>query len=476
MKKRTFPQNFLWGGAIAANQAEGAWDADGKGVSCQDCMTAGSRERCRIYTDGVQEGYYYPSHDAIDFYHRYKEDIALFAEMGFKCLRTSINWTRIFPNGDEEEPNEAGLRFYDQLFDECRKYGIKPVVTLSHYETPYHLIKEYGSWQNRKMIDFFMRYCRIVMKRYKDKVKYWLTFNEFNGMVFSPTPVTGIQVEPGEDARQLTVTCAHHIMLASALAVKEGHEINPDFKIGMMMVCIPSYADTCKPTDQLKAMEDMDKHWYFMDVMAKGEYSSKAMCYLSRNGLKVPWGKGDLEILQGGCVDYVGFSYYNTEVSTTDSSRLRVGGNLMHAVKNPYLEESDWGWSIDPIGLRIAMNMLYERYGLPVFIVENGLGAEDEVTADEKIHDPYRIAYMREHLKAVRDAILLDGVPCMGYTAWGCIDVVSLGTGQMKKRYGMIYVDRDDEGNGTLKRIRKDSFFWYQKLIASGGASLDIDE
>ena len=471
--EKVFPKDFLWGGAIAANQAEGAWDADGKGVSCQDCMTAGSRQKRREYTDGALEGVYYPSHEAIDFYHRYPEDIALFAEMGFKCLRTSINWTRIFPRGDEEEPNEAGLAFYDRLFDECHKYGIEPVVTLSHYETPYCLVKEYGSWQNRRMIDFFLRYCRTVFTRYKDKVKYWLTFNELNGMVFSPTPVTGIRTEPGMDVEQLTATCAHHILLASALAVRAGHEINPDFRIGLMMVCIPVYADTCNPGDQLKAMEDMDRHWYYTDVQARGAYSRKALSWLAGKGITLPWQPGDEEILQRGCVDYVGFSYYNTEVASTDPSRQRVGGNLMHAVKNPYLEESAWGWSIDPTGLRLAMNMLYDRYQLPLFIVENGLGAEDAIGEDGRVHDPYRIAYLRSHLLAVREAMAADGVPCMGYTAWGCIDVVSLGTGQMKKRYGFIYVDRDDAGKGTLTRTRKDSFYWYKKVISTNGSSLE---
>lgn len=470
---KQFPQDFLWGGAIAANQAEGAWNADGKGVSQQDCMTAGSREKRREYTDGVCPNKYYPSHVAIDFYHHYKDDIRLFAEMGFHCFRTSINWTRIFPLGDEETPNEAGLQFYDDLFDECHKYGIEPVVTLSHYETPYHLIKTYGSWKNRRVIDFFLKFCNTVFARYRDKVKYWLTFNEFNGMAFSPTPVTGLPVKPEDNQAELTAICAHHVLLASALAVKAGHAINPDFQIGMMMICVPSYADTCNPADQLLSMQEMDRHWYFTDVSARGAYSRKALAYLAHEGITLPWQVGDDAILREGCVDFIGFSYYNTSVASSEPSRARVGGNLMHAVKNPYLVESEWGWSIDPTGLRIAMNLLYDRYQLPLFIVENGLGAEDRVEPDGSIHDPYRISYLKEHLKAVRDAICIDGIPCMGYTAWGCIDVVSMGTGEMRKRYGLIYVDRDDTGAGTLRRSKKDSFFWYQRVIATDGACLD---
>lgn len=467
-----FSKDFLFGGAIAANQAEGAWNLDGKGVSCQDCMTAGSKQKPREYTDGVIDGYYYPSHEAIDFYHNYKEDIKLFAEMGFKCFRTSINWTRIFPNGDEEKPNEAGLKFYDDLFDELIKYGIEPIVTLSHYETPYHLIKEYGSWSNRKMIDFFINFCDVVFRRYKNKVKYWLTFNEFNGMVFSITPVTGIKQEFGKPNQQLMVTCAHHIFLASAKAVALGHKINPDFKIGMMMICVPTYADTCNPNDQLKAMQDMDKHYYFTDVLARGAYSNKALKYLEMNNLTLPLEKGDEEILKKGCVDYIGFSYYNTAVSSVDENKEKTSGNLMHQIRNPYLKESEWGWSIDPTGLRIACNMLYDKYQLPLFVVENGLGAVDKFE-DNTVHDEYRIAYFKEHLKALRDAINIDGIPVIGYTVWGCIDVVSMGTGEMKKRYGLIYVDRDDLGNGTLKRFKKDSFYWYKKLIETNGKSLD---
>lgn len=464
---------FLWGGAVAANQCEGAWDEDGKGPSTADMLAAGRHGVSRAYTDGVQPGQYYPSHSAIDFYHRYREDVALFAEMGFRCFRTSINWARIFPNGDDAQPCEAGLQFYDSLFDECRKYGMEPVVTISHYETPYALVKKYGSWRSRKMVDIFVRYCDVIFNRYQNKVKYWMTFNEINVITLNPVIVAGIQVAKEESFDQVVYQAAHHQFVASARAVALGRQINPNFKIGMMMLYPSFYAETAKPEDQLAAMQAMDSHYFFSDVQVRGAYSSKAQKLLAKKGVVLDIQPEDAALLQNGRVDYIGFSYYNSNVATTRPEAAFTGGNMLNAVKNPYLQESDWGWSIDPTGLRIAMNHLYERYGVPVFIVENGLGAVDTVEADGAIHDPYRIDYLRRHIRAMRDAILLDGVECLGYTAWGCIDVVSASTGEMKKRYGFVYVDRDDTGNGTLARSRKDSFYWYQRCIASNGEKLE---
>lgn len=468
-----FPQSFLWGASIAANQAEGAYDADGKGLNAADLATAGSRERRREYTSTVEEGKYYPNHVAVDFYHHYKEDIALMAEMGFKVFRTSINWARIFPNGDEELPNEKGLEFYDHVFDECHKYGIEPLVTLSHYEVPINLARKYGSWTNRKMIGFYLKYCSTVFTRYKDKVKYWLTFNEINGIIHGNLMgAAGLKIDDEEEKREALYKCIHHIELGSAMAVAEGHRINPDFMIGTMMLNIPFYGDTCDPKDQLKALHDNEQMYYVIDVMARGYYSRNFLKYIERNGGKLPIQDGDAQILQNGKVDYIGFSYYNSGVSTVDQSRIRVGGNILNAVKNPYLVESDWGWSIDPDGLRIAMNNIYNRYQLPVFIVENGLGAIDKVEEDGTIHDTYRIDYLRRHIEAMKQAIDYDGVECLGYAPWAAFDIISYGTGEMRKRYGFIYVDRDDEGGGTLKRSRKDSFFWYKKVISTNGEDL----
>lgn len=468
----SFPKEFLWGGAIAANQCEGAWDVDGKGISTSDCMTVGGPNKRREYTDGVIPGNYYPSHDAIDFYYQYKEDIALFAEMGFKCLRTSINWARIFPRGDESEPNEKGLLFYDNLFDECLKYGIEPVVTISHYETPYTLVKEYGSWRNRKMIDFYLNFCKAIFERYSNKVKYWMTFNEINTVVAHPQVPTGVRIGPDEDQKQVVYKLAHNMFVASAKAVKLGHSINPENKIGLMILGQPFYSETCKPEDELATMLSSDISFYFTDVQARGYYSNKALKFLERNKIEFEITEEDKKDLREGVVDYVGFSYYHSFVGSASASKEIAQGNMFNSIKNPYLETTAWGWQIDPIGLRIAMNMFYDRYQIPVFVVENGLGAVDTIEEDGSINDDYRIDYLREHLIQVEKAIQEDGVECIGYTAWGCIDLVSMGTGEMKKRYGFIYVDRDNEGNGTFDRSKKKSFYWYKDVIASNGESL----
>lgn len=464
-------KDFLWGGAVAANQLEGAWDVDGKGPSTADYMTAGAVNKAREYTDGIEPGKYYPSHDAIDFYHRYKEDIALFAEMGFKCFRTSINWTRIFPQGDEEMPNEAGLKFYDNLFDECLKYGIEPVVTISHYETPYGLVKKYGSWSNRKLIDFYVHYCETIFKRYKDKVKYWMTFNEINSIAFSTETSAGIRIK-GQSFDQIAFQAAHHEFVASAKAVKLGHEINPNFKIGMMLLYPLTYADTCNPDDVVEAMKTMDLSYYFSDVQVRGYYTPKNKNILKNKGVNLKVEQEDDEILREGKVDYIGFSYYMSNVASSNPDKQITGGNIISGIKNPYLKSTDWGWQIDPVGLRISLNNLYDRYQVPVFVVENGLGAVDKIESDGCINDYYRIDYLKAHIAELKKAVEIDGVDCMGYTPWGCIDLVSAGTGEMKKRYGFIYVDRDNEGHGTLKRYRKKSFYWYKDVINSNGEKL----
>ena len=465
-------KNFLWGGAVAANQCEGAWDVDGKGVTTADCMTSGSRERKRVYTDGVLEGNYYPNHDGIDFYHHYKEDIALFGEMGFKCFRTSISWARIFPNGDDEQPNEKGLQFYDDMFDELLKYGIEPIVTLSHYETPYSLVKKYGSWRNRKMINFFVKYCEVVFNRYKNKVKYWITFNEINSISVFPHVPAGIRINEGEDKQKVWMQAAHYQLVASAKTVEIGHRINKDFKIGMMLLYPLQYAATCSPEDQIAALKFMDKQYYFSDVQVRGYYSNKAMKMMEKANANVDITEEDLKALKKGVVDYIGFSYYDSHIISANESKDIIAGN-MRGGKNPYLELSQWEWPIDAIGLRIALNNLYDRYQKPLFIVENGLGAMDKLEENNSINDDYRIEYIKKHIEQIKKAICEDGVELMGYTVWGCIDLISMGTGEMSKRYGLIYVDRDDKGNGTLKRIKKKSFYWYKKVIESNGDDLD---
>jgi len=468
-----FPKEFLWGGAVAANQCEGAFNVGGKGVSTADVATAGAVDKLREYTDGVIDEKYYPSHEAIDFYHTYKGDIALFAEMGFKCFRTSIAWTRIFPSGDEVAPNEEGLEFYDDLFDECIKYGIEPVVTISHYEMPYGLVEKYGAWRNPKLIDFYVNYCKAIFTRYKDKVKYWMTFNEINAIVLMPFIPGGIKIKAEENREQVCYQAAHHQLVASAKAVKLGHQINPKFKIGCMLLYPLTYAETCNPKDVQAANEMMNKHYFFTDVHVRGYYSNNIKRYFERNNINIKMESEDEKILREGTVDYIGFSYYMSVVTNSKpKGDNTTAGNLFGGVKNPYLKASDWGWQIDPEGLRISLNNLYDRYQVPLFVVENGLGATDKVEEDGSINDEYRIDYLRKHVVEMKKAVTIDGIELMGYTPWGCIDLISAGTGEMKKRYGFIYVDKDNNGSGTLKRSRKKSFYWYKNVIESNGEVL----
>lgn len=465
----TFPKEFLWGGATAANQSEGAYLTDGKGLSTADVMTAGSATKERINTRTVKEGLYYPSHVAVDHYGHFKEDIALFAEMGFKAYRMSINWTRIFPNGDDDTPNEAGLKHYDAVFDECSKYGIEPIVTISHYETPLALVDKYESWLNRKTVDFFVKYCETLFNRYKGKVKYWLTFNEINCMSIMPWLAGGIV----NNDEQSLMQAAYHQFLASAKAVKLGHEIDPTFKIGMMYGGLFSYPNSCDPEDIQANTEFMNNMLFYCDVMCRGYYPSGKLKEFERNNIKLLKEDGDDEILRKGTVDFIGFSYYFTLVVGKNTNLAFELGGLNTGYINTHLPKTEWGATIDPKGLRHALNTLYDRYQKPLMIVENGLGAVDKVEEDGSIHDPYRIAYLREHIKEMKKAVEIDGIPVIGYTTWGCIDIVSAGTGEMKKRYGFIYVDVDDEGKGTFERSRKDSFFWYKKVIESNGEDLD---
>ena len=475
-------KDFLWGGATAANQFEGGWNVDGKGASTSDMLTAGTHTIPRKITKETIDGLNYPSHEAIDFYHRYKEDIKLFAEMGFKVFRMSIAWTRIFPNGDDKEPNEAGLKFYDDVFDELKKYNIEPLVTISHYEMPFNLTKKYNGWASRNLIDFFINYCSVIFNRYKDKVKYWLTFNEINcgTMPMGGYLGLGILNEGTEDFlhqndnKQIRFQALHHQFVASAKAVKLGHSINKDFKIGCMIAHMTTYPYTCNPDDILLAQKKNQlANDLCGDVQVRGEYPFFAKRYFEENNIVLDITEEDKKILKEGTVDYYTFSYYMSNCESASGDEDKTSGNLLGGIKNPYLEASDWGWQIDPKGLRYTLNELYGRYNIPLMVVENGLGAFDKVEEDGSINDDYRIEYIREHIKAMHDAIEIDGVELLGYTTWGCIDLVSASTGEMSKRYGFIYVDRDDEGNGTLERIKKKSFDWYKKVISSNGESLE---
>ena len=471
-------EDFLWGGAVAAHQIEGAWDQDGKGISIADVMTAGKYGVQRKITEGILEGENYPNHEAIDFYNRYKEDIQLFKELGLKAFRTSIAWSRIFPNGDEAEPNEAGLQFYDDLFDELLAAGIEPVITLSHFEMPYYLTKKYGGFRSKKVIDFFVHYASVVFSRFKDKVTYWMTFNEINNQADGQHPLhtwtnSGILVNEGEKAEEVIYQAGLNELIASAKAIKIGHSINPNFKIGCMMAYVPVYPYSCNPNDMMASIKVMNRRFFYSDIHARGEIPSYILKEWERKKYQIEYNDEELQTLKDGTVDFIGFSYYMSSTVTTleQEANFKEVPEYQDAkiVKNPYIERSDWGWPIDSIGLRYILNTIYQRYNLPLFIVENGFGAFDSVEEDGTIHDQYRVDYLKEHISEMIKSIEIDGVDAIGYTPWGIIDIVSFGTGEMEKRYGMIYVDKDNEGNGTLKRIKKDSFAWYQRVIKSNG-------
>ena len=471
----SFPKGFLWGGASAANQYEGAWNEDGKGPSIFDAITAGSATKERRYDKEILEGVYYPNHTATDFYHHYKEDIAYMGEMGFKVFRMSIAWSRIFPTGEEEEPNELGLQFYDNVFDECARYGIEPLVTTLHYETPLALANKYNGWANRKLIDLYYHFCEVIFERYKDKVKYWLTFNEINCIsIGNPYMAGAIREVEGKSLNQLIYEGAHNQLVASAKAVKLAHEKYPQFKVGMMLGGLFFYPNTCHPLDMLEFQKMNYQQFYFCDLQVRGYYNNHAKALLKNKGVVLEVSKEDEEILKEGTVDFISFSYYMTiNASAVSNPELKLAGSSIASPRNPYLKATDWGMEINPDGLRYFLNELYDRYQMPLMVVENGLGAVDELGEDGIVHDGYRIDYLREHIKVMKQAIEEDGIDLMGYTSWGCIDCISAGTGEMKKRYGYVYVDRDDVGNGTLKRYPKDSLYWYKKVIASNGEDLD---
>ena len=484
---KAFPKDFLWGGATAANQCEGAWNVDGKGPSNADHNTAGALDKPRIMTKKINPDYYYPSHEAIDHYHYYKEDIAMFAEMGFKSYRMSIAWTRIYPNGDDAAPNKAGIEFYRSLFEECKKHGIEPIVTLSHFDVPWNVMEKYNGWTDRRVIDLFYNYCRTVFTEYRGLVRYWLTFNEIN-MITLPfggalaggvmpeeeeTSFMGGDISKMKDNASERLTALHNQFLASARAVILAHEIDSEYKVGCMIAGFCTYPHTPNPDDVIANMlKSQEGTYYCGDVMVRGEYPYFAKRMQERYGAEVKMEPGDAELLKSGHVDYYTFSYYSTGCVSSNPELIKSPMNLIMGVPNPHLEKSEWGWAIDAQGLRYYLNDIYARYGVPVMVVENGLGADDKVEADGAIHDPYRIEYMRRHVEQMAEAIV-DGVDLIAYTPWGCIDLISASTGEMRKRYGMIYVDLDNDGNGTRARSRKDSFFWYKKCIESNGTDLD---
>lgn len=472
-----FQNNFLWGGATAANQCEGGIFEGGRGLANVDVCPSGS-DREAVITGHLKmlemdDAHVYPAIEAIDHYHHFKEDIRLFGEMGFKVYRLSIAWTRIFPHGDEEEPNEEGLQFYKEIFEECRKYGIQPLVTISHFDCPIGLIKKYGGWRSREMIDFYLHLCDVLFNRYKDYVTYWLTFNEINMILHAPFMGAGIYFEDGENEERIKYQAAHHELVASALATRMAHEVNPENKVGCMFAAGSAYPYTCKPEDVWEALKTDQENYFFVDVQARGYYPSYASARLAKNGVFPVMEPGDKEILKRHPVDFISFSYYNSRcIAAPGSGREEAGGNLFKSAKNPYLDFSEWGWPIDPLGLRITLNQIYDRYQKPLFIVENGLGAVDIPNENGEVEDDYRIDYLRRHIRAMKAAVEEDGVELMGYTSWAPIDLISAGSGEMRKRYGFIYVDKQEDGKGTLSRSRKKSFYWYRKVIETNGEVL----
>jgi len=483
-----FPDNFLWGGAIAANQCEGAWNEDGKGMSVADVAMFKPNVDKKDYVsqwhidmDDIRKAretddvVYYPKRHGVDFYHHYEEDIALFAEMGFKTLRLSIAWTRLFPNGDEEKANEKGLLFYENVFKCLRKHNIEPLVTLSHYEMPLYLVENYEGWASREVVDMFVKFATTCFERYKDLVKYWLTFNEIDSVFRHPFTTVGI-VEDNyaskNEAEEAIYKALHHQLVASALVTKYAREIIPGAQIGCMVTKTLTYPETCNPEDIYLAMMDNRTNNLYTDVQVRGKYPLWIKKLWKDKGFEIPILEGDEEILAAHTVDFISFSYYMSMVQSIHAEkREKVGGNLTTGVKNPYLSTSEWGWQIDPKGLEISLIDLYDRYQKPLWIVENGLGYNDVVNEDGTIEDDYRINYFADHFKAIGHAIE-NGVKVMGYTSWGCIDIVSASTSQMSKRYGFIYVDVDDYNKGTYKRLKKKSFDWYKKVIETNGEIL----
>lgn len=467
-------KDFLWGGATAANQCEGGYLEGNKGLGTVDVIPWGENRRAvmegKFDYHKLPKDSYYPSHEAIDFYHHWKEDIAFMAEMGFKCYRFSIAWSRIFPTGEEKEPNEEGLAFYENVIDELLKYHIEPVITICHFDVPLALEEKYGSWRSRELIDCYLNYCKVLFTRFKGRVKYWMTFNEINMLMHLPFMGAGIRFKEGENQEEIKYQAAHHELVASALATKLAHEIDEKNQVGCMLAAGQFYPLTCKPEDVFEAMKRDRDNYFFIDVQSRGAYPAYALKKLEREGIQIKMREGDEKILSENTVDFIAFSYYSSRLTSADKNAgVSTGGNVIKSLKNPYLKASEWGWQIDPMGLRITMNALYDRYQKPLFIVENGLGAVDEVKEDGTIDDEYRIAYLQAHIKEMINAVEEDGVDLIGYTPWGWIDLVSASTGEMKKRYGFVYVDKDNAGNGTLKRIPKKSFAWYQKVIETNG-------
>lgn len=485
-------KDFLWGGATAANQMEGGFDQGGRGLSIMDVVTSGTRTEPRMVTfidrDGnpgkvpmftaekmpadavasIIEGEIYPNHEGIHFYEHWKDDLKMLKEMGLNCFRMSIAWSRIYPNGDDEKPSEEGLKFYEDIFTELKKNGIEPIVTISHYETPLNLLNKWNSWADIRTIDCYVRYCRTLFSRFGNLVKYWMTFNEINVQDFACYLAAGTLCRTPQEKAQT----AYNLFIASAKAVSLCHEMIPDALIGCMIAYAPVYPMTCNPDDVLAADQTMERTYFYSDVMVRGYYPAWKIAQYKKEGIKIQRVDNDNLILKNGVVDYIGFSYYMSGVKSANPGAKKGSGNMMDSEINPYLNRSEWGWAIDEKGLRVALKWLWSRYNKPLMIVENGLGAKDVRSEDGRFHDDYRIDYLARHISQMKKAVVEDGVDLLGYTPWGIIDLVSASTGEMDKRYGLIYVDRNDAGEGDYHREKKDSFDWYKHVIETNAKDL----
>lgn len=483
--KKGFPDGFLWGGALSACQAEGAYNLDGKMMTIPEVMKFNANndrkftkqmnitremiKEAQIDTDTVK----YPKRRGIDFYHTFKEDLALMAEMGFQVFRYSISWSRVFPNGDDKEPNRKALQFYDELIDTCIHFGMQPLITISHFDMPIVLIEKYGGWYNRKLISLYLRYCNVLFHHFKGRIRYWVTFNEINMSIKAAAKTLGILNEGQKNYEEMLFQGLHHQFVAAAAATKSAHDIDPDNKVGSMAAYFTTYPYTCKPEDAIAMQkEDQMKNLFYLDVLNKGIYPYYAKKYFEEKGFNLEIHETDFLTIKENTADFVGMSYYNSMISAGEDTQLELTSGNVHSVyKNPYLPSNDWGWQIDPIGLRYTLNHVYDRYQKPVFILENSSGFFDILNENGTIHDPYRVEFLHKHIEQMKLAVE-DGVNLLGYTMWGPIDMISSGTSEMSKRYGFIYVDQDDYGNGTKKRYKKDSFYWYKDVIRSNGENL----
>lgn len=476
-----FPDDFLWGGAVAACQIEGAYDVDGRGLSTSDIHKYDKdMDRAHIEKEGggtlaqIQKAIqdtegYYPKRYGIDFYHTYKEDLALLKELGFKAFRTSISWSRIFPKGDELEPNEKGLEFYDRLIDEMIQDGMEPVLTMSHYDIPLYLVTEYGGFANRKVIDFFVQYAKVLLERYKGKVKYWIVCNQINlipTVQFGGLGIYDDQTTP-DKMEELMYQAVHNQFVACAKIKELAKTVDPNAILGTMVADGTMYPATCKPEDILMTMKKNRMQYFFTDVQFRGEYPIYALRYFEENGIHLEITEEDEKLLKENPLDFLAISYYYTRIVDSTKNSMKP----FEGEQNPYLEPTPWEWRADPLGLRNALSQYWDRYQVPILIAENGLGALDTVEEDGSIHDEYRIDYLRKHIEQLKE-VILDGAQIMGYLSWGPIDIVSSSSAEMSKRYGYIYVDLDDYGKGSGKRLKKDSFYWYQKVIQSNGEDL----